>query len=76
MDRPIVHAELLNIRRKLGEAFPVIDLKMHPNNYNGTNVRMIPYAFPTVLKVGSADAGYGKVREDKPLSMCSMRSSW
>jgi len=62
MDRPVVHAEMLRIRDRLGkEKFPVIDMKFHPNTYNSTKRRIITLEFPTVIKVGTAHAGFGKI---------------
>jgi len=61
MDRPVFHAELLRIRERLGkDKFPTIDMKFHCNGYNGTKQRLIDMEFPTVVKVGTAHAGYGK----------------
>uniref|UniRef100_A0A6B2L7J1 ATP-grasp domain-containing protein n=1 Tax=Arcella intermedia TaxID=1963864 RepID=A0A6B2L7J1_9EUKA len=62
MDRPVVHAEMVKIAEKLGQAkFPVISAKYHPNCYSGNKKRLIQLPFPTVIKVGSSYGGYGKM---------------
>lgn len=57
--RPIVHAELNKINRRLGEEqFPVI-----PQNYfSKHSAMMYTLPFPAVAKVGHAHAGFGKMR--------------
>ena len=61
-ERPVVHAQLKAIERRLGRdggAFPLIG-----QNYYPCHRAMLigPSAFPGVMKVGHAHAGYGKMR--------------
>lgn len=66
LDRPLMYAELLKIRRRLGgsgDAFPLIDLTYHANLPSGTGKKLIkPSEFPVVVKVSSTHAGFGKMR--------------
>jgi hypothetical protein len=62
MDRPIVYAELLRIRERLGaDKFPLINMKYHPNLMTSTQKDLFDVKFPGVVKVGSTHAGFGKM---------------
>jgi len=58
LDKPVIYAELLKIQQRLGsEKFPLIQ----QNFYQSHNEMLLPPALPVVVKVGSANSGYGKV---------------
>mmetsp|Transcript_7749 Transcript_7749/g.8557 ORF Transcript_7749/g.8557 Transcript_7749/m.8557 type:complete len:359 (+) Transcript_7749:62-1138(+) len=59
LERPIVQSELHKIQRKFGSAkFPVIS----QSYYSTYRTMMYGRKFPTVLKVGHAHAGMGKMK--------------
>eukprot|EP00455_Lapot_gusevi_P009364 TRINITY_DN14189_c0_g1_i3.p1 TRINITY_DN14189_c0_g1~~TRINITY_DN14189_c0_g1_i3.p1 ORF type:complete len:237 (-),score=49.84 TRINITY_DN14189_c0_g1_i3:37-747(-) len=59
LERPLVHAELLKINRRLGDdVFPLV-----PQNYFASHREMFyGLPFPAVVKVGHAHAGFGKMK--------------
>jgi glutathione synthase/RimK-type ligase-like ATP-grasp enzyme len=59
MARPMIHSELLKINKRVGDAaFPLI-----PQNYfSSHDVMMYMFGYPAVVKVGSAHAGFGKMK--------------
>lgn len=62
-ERPIVHAELLEIQHRVGrDAFPVVDQTYYPNHRE----MLISPDCPCVVKVGHAHAGYGKMVVQDP----------
>ncbi|CAF2762943.1 unnamed protein product [Rotaria sp. Silwood2] len=57
-DKPWIFAELLNIQRRLGtDQFPLISQAYYPNHRE----MLISPQFPSVVKVGHAHQGLGKV---------------
>ncbi|CAF0762176.1 unnamed protein product [Rotaria sp. Silwood1] len=62
-DKPWIFAELLNIQRRLGtEQFPLISQAYYPNYRE----MLISPQFPSVVKVGQAHQGLGKIRVENP----------
>lgn len=60
-ERADMYGELLEIRRRVGrETFPLHDLTYFPNIDESLLIQ--PPVSPAVVKVGSAHAGYGKIR--------------
>jgi len=58
-ERPLAHAALLDIERRLGSAaFPVLPQTYYPNH----RAMCITPSYPIVTKVGHAHAGFGKSR--------------
>ncbi len=58
MYRPLVYGELLKLRNKYGDKFPLID-----QYYFSEPMQMLfTQDPPIVLKVGTAEAGYGKIK--------------
>lgn len=59
LERPIMHAELLQIQKKLGKKnFPLIEQTFYPS-FREMNFHP---EYPLVLKVGHVHAGYGKIK--------------
>lgn len=58
LERPVVARALHDLARRMGDAFPLLPLCLH------TDLRLAPppAELPAVLKVSSAEAGYGKMR--------------
>ena len=58
LECPVVARALHDIARRLGDAFPLLPLHL------STDLRLAPApgALPAVVKVSSAEAGYGKMR--------------
>ncbi|CAF3565202.1 unnamed protein product [Rotaria sordida] len=62
-DKPWIFAELLNIQRRLGtDQFPLISQAYYPNHRE----MLISPQFPSVVKVGQAHQGLGKIRVENP----------
>eukprot|EP00111_Clytia_hemisphaerica_P004942 TCONS_00014199-protein len=58
LQKPVVYAELLKIRQRLGkENFPLIEQNYYQSYYE----MLLPPSLPVVIKVGSANSGLGKV---------------
>lgn len=58
-ERPLCHAALLDIERRLGaDAFPLLPQTYYPNH----QAMMFTPQYPIVAKVGHAHAGFGKMR--------------
>eukprot|EP01102_Stenamoeba_stenopodia_P021140 TRINITY_DN8440_c0_g1_i1.p1 TRINITY_DN8440_c0_g1~~TRINITY_DN8440_c0_g1_i1.p1 ORF type:complete len:203 (+),score=53.23 TRINITY_DN8440_c0_g1_i1:415-1023(+) len=61
LERPVVYAHLNQIRKRLGnEQFPLIPLTY----YSHQSAMQFTPEYPFVVKVGSAEAGYGKMKFD------------
>eukprot|EP01117_Protostelium_nocturnum_P005967 TRINITY_DN2146_c0_g2_i1.p1 TRINITY_DN2146_c0_g2~~TRINITY_DN2146_c0_g2_i1.p1 ORF type:complete len:377 (+),score=141.93 TRINITY_DN2146_c0_g2_i1:746-1876(+) len=59
LERPVIHSHLIAIKNRVGkEAFPLIPLTY----YSSQSAMMFTPDLPIVVKVGTAEAGYGKIR--------------
>eukprot|EP01080_Neovahlkampfia_damariscottae_P002665 gene2665-3861_t len=68
-EKPILYGELLKIQQKLGkDNFPIVDQNFYPNIGSSDEIIIKP-DLPCVLKIGTIDAGVGKmkVKEDGDL---------
>jgi len=66
MDRPLVYAEMLRIKKRQEASghphgFPLIPMNYYPNLKSSTQHLMEPVSYPCVVKVSSTHAGYGKI---------------
>jgi hypothetical protein len=61
-ERPLLYAELLRVRDKLGEAaFPLISAQMF-SNLTASSKPLVPPSLPLVAKVSNTHAGFGKMQ--------------
>ena len=58
LERPLVFGGLMEIKKRLGDSFPLID----QTYYSSYPQMIITPDFPIVVKVGNAHAGMGKMR--------------
>ncbi|KAL6041769.1 Asparaginyl-tRNA synthetase, cytoplasmic (Asparagine--tRNA ligase) (AsnRS), variant 2 [Balamuthia mandrillaris] len=71
LERPVVYRALQNLQKKLGaERFPLVPMSYYSHH---SAMRFTP-EFPLVAKVGSAEAGYGKMRFLKQEDLEDFRS--
>jgi len=71
LEKPVVYAALNTVKRKVGkEAFPLISL----NYYSNQTAMLFTPPYPIVVKVGHAEAGYGKMKFDDHLQFYDFRS--
>eukprot|EP01121_Diplochlamys_sp_Union-15-3_P017460 TRINITY_DN6149_c0_g1_i1.p1 TRINITY_DN6149_c0_g1~~TRINITY_DN6149_c0_g1_i1.p1 ORF type:complete len:278 (+),score=25.24 TRINITY_DN6149_c0_g1_i1:218-1051(+) len=70
LERPVVNAALARIHRKLGQKFPLIE----QTYYSHQNAMLFTPEPPIVVKVGYAEAGYGKMRFDSSEHIRDFRS--
>jgi len=70
LERPVVTAALQRIHKRLGKKFNLIN----QSYYSHANGMMFTPDPPLVVKVGYAEAGYGKIKFDTNEHMADMRS--
>ncbi|KAL6065654.1 Asparaginyl-tRNA synthetase, cytoplasmic (Asparagine--tRNA ligase) (AsnRS) [Balamuthia mandrillaris] len=71
LERPVVYRALQSLQKKLGaERFPLVPMSYYSHH---SAMRFTP-EFPLVAKVGSAEAGYGKMRFLKQEDLEDFRS--
>jgi len=63
MERPLVHAEMIKIKKRIGDKFPeVMPMNYYPNLAASLRRIKEPPIYPAVVKVASSYSGYGKIR--------------
>ena len=72
-ERAVVYAELNKLRRTMGDAFPFIPATYHSNLDDALNIS--PVQFPSVVKVGTSCAGYGKLKADDAIAFRDIRTT-
>ena len=72
-DRAVVYAELNKLHRTKGDAFPFITAVYHSNLDDAINIA--PVEFPSVVKVGTTCAGYGKLKADDVTAFRDIRTT-
>ena len=70
LERPLVYAELWGLHQRMGADFPMLPLSYHSNQAG----MMFTPDPPLVIKVGSAEAGYGKIKCDSREQLQDVRS--
>ena len=72
LDRPVVYAQLAALERRLGHAaFPLVPLTY----YSAPGAMLFTPEMPFVAKVGSAEAGYGKLLIESPQQLSDGRGT-
>jgi Synapsin, ATP binding domain len=69
LDRPLVHTELLELHQRMGDDFPLL-----PLSYFSDQAAMLFADPPVIVKVGSAEAGFGKLKVDTGEQLRDVRS--
>ena len=71
-ERALMNAEMIRLNRKYGqEKFPIITQYFYPVH---EEMLITPNPYPIVLKIGTYDAGYGKIKLDSHSQFIDMKS--